>query len=76
MVRTLITGITLCLGSSLLGSFVKMTYTISVLNSSIIGGLLVALGASIWVLRYPQPSNEAWFFLFWVSLGLVLGVSI
>jgi hypothetical protein len=76
MVRNMTMGLTLCLGSSLCGSLVKVLYFVSVLNSSLLGVLLVAMGLSIWLLRYPQPDAEAWFYLFWVTLGLVLGVGI
>jgi hypothetical protein len=76
MVRQLVMGMTYCLGSSLMGQLVRTIYTINVLNSTMVGILLVAIGLSVWVLRYPSPSTEAWFMLFWVTLGLVLGVGI
>jgi hypothetical protein len=76
MLRTFITGMTLSLGTSLIGGVVKYTYAVSVINGSIICGLLVVIGLSIWILRYPQPSTEGLFLLFWSILGLVLGTGL
>lgn len=76
MMRVLMQAVTASLGASTIGQLAKWLFVYSPLASGLLTLLAIAMGMSVWLLRYRERTVEAYFLLFWATVGLVLGIGV